>query len=136
MIGFYPGTFDLCHAGHILSFEEARANCDILIAGLQSNPNIDRKDKNIPIMGMDERRIILKGIRYIDEIREYDTESQLIDLVRKLKPDIYFIGQDWKGKEFSCKKLCEEISIAVHYLSRNHSYSSAELRQRIINSAK
>ena len=135
MIGFFPGAFDLCHAGHTLSFREARAHCDTLIAGLQSNPNLDRSHKNIPIMSTEERRIILEGMRYIDTIHEYDTENQLIELVRGLKPDVYFIGEDWKGKEFSCKKLCEEMGIAVHYLSRKHSYSTSELRKRIVDGA-
>ncbi len=132
MKGFFPGSFDLCHAGHILSFKEARAHCDELIVGLQSNPHLDRPDKNVPIMSMDERRIILEGVRYIDVIREYDTESELVELVRGLKPDVYFIGEDWKGKEFSCKKTCEELGITVHYLSRSHPYSTTELRKRII----
>ena len=131
IVGFFAGTFDLCHAGHTLSFKEARAHCDTLVAGLQTNPNIDRPNKNIPIMSMDERRIILAGVRYIDAIREYDTEKDLIELVRDLKPDIYFIGEDWKGKVFSCKAVCEEMGIAVHYLSRNHPYSTSELRKRI-----
>lgn len=130
-IGFYPGAFDLCHAGHILGFKEAKKNCAILIAGLQSNPAIDRTNKNKPIMSMRERRIILQGIRYIDAIKEYDTEADLVKMVRALKPAVYFIGEDWKGKHFSAKAVCEELGIRVHYLARNHPYSSSHLRKKI-----
>lgn len=130
-IGFYPGSFDLCHAGHILAFKEARQYCQHLIVGLHSNPNSDRKHKNIPIMSMEEREIILQGIKYIDEIRKYDTEAQVVALVKELKPPIYFIGEDWKNKEFSAQKTCLELGIKIHYLSRNHAYSSSELRKKI-----
>lgn len=130
-IGFYPGSFDLCHAGHMLAFKEARQHCKYLIVGLQSNPNNDRKHKNIPIMSMEERRIILNGIKYIDEIQRYDTEVQVVALVKELKPSIYFIGEDWKNKEFSAQKTCLELGIKIHYLSRNHAYASSTLRKKI-----
>lgn len=115
----------------MLALKEARQKCQYLIVGLQSNPHIDRKHKNIPIMSMDERRIILQGIKYIDEIKEYDTEAQVVALVRELKPNMYFIGEDWRNKEFSAQKACDELGIKIQYLSRNHCYSSSELRKRI-----
>ncbi|MDO8582383.1 MAG: adenylyltransferase/cytidyltransferase family protein [bacterium] len=130
-IGFFPGSFDLCHAGHVLSFKEARENCGKLIVGLQVDPSVDRPDKNKPIMSVEERQIILQGVRYIDEIKEYRTEADLVLLVRELKPDVYYIGEDWRGRDFSAKAVCEELGIRVHYLDRNHSYSSSGLRQKV-----
>jgi glycerol-3-phosphate cytidylyltransferase len=121
----------LCHAGHILAFEESKKNCDRLIVGLHSNPHLDRTHKNVPILSMEERRIILSSIKWIDAIYEYDTEKQLVDLVKTIHPDIYFIGEDWEHKEFSAKKTCEQLGIKVHYLARNHSFSSSNLRQKI-----
>ena len=131
MVGLYPGTFDLCHAGHVLSFEEAKGACDRLIVALQHDPSVDRDDKKSPIMSIDERRIILAAIRHIDEVVEYGTEADLVGLVRRLKPDVYFAGADWKEKRFSAQDACEELGIRVRYLSRNHHYSSSELRARI-----
>ncbi len=133
-IGFFPGSFDLCHAGHVLAFREARAHCGKLIVGLQVDPSVDRADKNKPVMSAEERRIILQGIRYVDEIREYATEADLVEIVRELEPDVYFIGEDWKGKEFSAKAACEELGMRVHYLARSHSYSSSGLRKKICES--
>ncbi len=130
-IGFFPGSFDLCHAGHVLGFTEARKNCDKLIVGLQRDPSIDRTDKNKPIMSIKERKIILRGIRHIDTIQDYNTELDLIKMVRTLKPHVYFIGEDWKGKNFSAKKACAELGIRIHYLTRNHSFSSSSLRKKI-----
>ena len=46
MIGFTCGAFDLLHAGHIVMLEEAKSNCDYLVVGLQTDPTIDREEKN------------------------------------------------------------------------------------------
>ena len=51
-IGFTCGAFDLLHAGHVVMFKEAKKHCDYLIVGLQTNPNLDRPNKNIPVQSM------------------------------------------------------------------------------------
>ena len=43
-IGITFSTFDLLHAGHIAMLSEAKNHCDYLIAGLQTDPTIDRPD--------------------------------------------------------------------------------------------
>ena len=131
MRGIFAGSFDLCHAGHMMAFKEAKENCDYLIVALHSDPSTDRPEKNKPIMGVNERRIILEGIRYIDEIVGYDTEADLVSLVNTLDLDVYFIGEDWIEKEFSAKQACFNNDVVIHYLSRKHAYSSSELRKRI-----
>lgn len=134
--GIFAGSFDLCHAGHILAFKEARGNCEYLTVAIQSNPHADRPEKNTPIMGINERKIILQGIRYIDEIVEYDTETDLMALVEKTHPDIYFMGEDWKGKDSWHEPLMKKLGIRIHYLKRDHTYSSSELRRRIVAAEK
>lgn len=134
--GIFAGSFDLCHAGHMLAFKEARANCDFLTLALQSNPHTDRPDKNTPIMSVNERRIIFEGVRYIDEIIGYDTEADLMALVEKMRPDVYFMGEDWKGKDSWHEPLMKKLGIAIHYLKRDHTYSSSDLRRRIVAAEK
>ena len=46
-IGFTCSCFDLLHAGHILMLKDAKAQCDKLIVGLQTDPTLDRKEKHI-----------------------------------------------------------------------------------------
>lgn len=136
VIGFTAGSFDLCHAGHILMFKECKKVCDCLVVGLHSDPTIDRPHKNKPIMSMNERKIILAGVKYIDEIITYDTEADLIKLIKKVKPDVRIIGADWRGKAFTGKDLAEKLGHKIYYNSRNHNYSSTELRQRVYESEK
>lgn len=130
--GFTCGAFDLCHAGHILMLKEAKEQCDYLIVGLQIDPsntpiNYRGKKKNKPVLSLAERLIILKGVRYVNEIIPYDTEEDLYELLKKLKPDVRIIGADWKDKKFTGY----DLPIEVYYNSRDHGYSTSELRKRI-----
>ena len=59
-IGITFSTFDLLHAGHIAMLSEAKNHCDYLIAGLQTDPTLDRTNKNSPIQTVVERQIQLQ----------------------------------------------------------------------------
>ena len=129
-VGFTAGAFDLCHAGHMLMFEEARQQCDYLIVGLHSDPTLDRPDtKNKPIMSVEEREIILRGIKYIDEIVKYDTEADLYKLLKenKLGIDVRILGVEYNGKPFTG----HDLPLPVYFNSRDHGYSTTELRKRV-----
>jgi glycerol-3-phosphate cytidylyltransferase len=129
IIGFTCGAFDITHAGHYLMFEENKKKCDLLIVGLQTDPSIDRESKHKPIQSIKERLIQLKACKYIDKVFIYKTESDLIELLKKINPDVRFLGMDWKGKKFTGK----ELPIKVIYNNRSHNYSSSNLRERILN---
>ena len=128
VIGFTCGAMDLLHAGHVLMLKECREQCDYLIVGLQVDPSLDRPDKNRPIETLEERKIRLKGCRYVDKILIYKTEKDLSALLKKLKPDVRFVGADWKGKHFTG----DDLKIKVVYNSRSHHFSSTSLRERIL----
>lgn len=125
--GVIFGAMDLLHPGHVLALKECRAQCDHLIVALQTDPTLDRPlTKNKPIETMEERRIRLEGCRYVDEIVTYDTEVDGLELLKRLRPDIRFIGIDWKDKRFPGDDLFKVV-----YISRDHNYGSARLRKRI-----
>ena len=69
--GFTCGAFDLLHAGHVLMLQEAKTVCDYLIVGLQTDPSLDRREKNQPVQSLLERQIQLSAIKYVDEIVIY-----------------------------------------------------------------
>ena len=130
--GFTCGAFDLLHAGHVLMLKEAKSVCDYLIVGVQSDPSIDREEKNIPIQSYDERKTMVESIRYVDEIVLYDTEKDLINLLKTIKPDIRIIGADWKGKKFTGY----DLEIEVFFNSRSHDWSTSSLRKRVFESER
>lgn len=132
--GFTCGTFDLCHAGHILMFKECKTFCDHLIVGLQTDPSLDRPEKNKPVQSLEERRIQLEGIKYIDEIVIYNTEKELYDILKenKLGIQVRILGEDWKGKPFTGY----DLPLETVFNSRTHSYSTTNLRERIVANEK
>lgn len=132
IIGFTCGSMDLLHAGHVLMLKECKEKCDHLIVGLQTDPSIDRKGKNKPFETIKERKIRLEGCKYVDKIIVYKTELDLYKLLKKLKPDIRFLGQDHKGKPFTG----DDLPIKIVFNSRNHNYSSSNLLKRIYKKQK
>ena len=131
-IGFTCSSFDLLHPGHILMLKDCKNVCDYLIVGLQTDPTIDRKNKNKPIQTLKERKIMIESIKYVDEIRIYSTEKDLIELISSVQPDIRIIGSDWEGKQITGGEL--HIPLYIH--KRNHNYSSTNLRKKLINNGR
>ena len=132
IIGITFGSFDLCHYGHVLMFEECKQYCDYLIVGVQSDPSIDRPDKNSPIQSHEERLGLVSSIKFVDEVKPYDTESDLVDILKEVNPDVRILGADHKGTEFTGK----DLPIKYVFNSRDHGYSTSKLRKRIYDSEK
>jgi glycerol-3-phosphate cytidylyltransferase len=132
-IGITFSTFDMLHAGHIAMLSEAKNHCDYLIAGLQTDPTIDRPDtKNRPVQSIVERQIQLAACRYVDEVVVYQTEQDLVDLLLILPLDVRVLGVEYEGKWFSGRDECEHRGIDIIFNARDHSFSSSSLRKRVV----
>ena len=131
-IGITFSTFDMLHAGHIAMLAEAKNNCDYLIAGLQTDPTIDRPDtKNRPVQSIVERQIQLAACRYVDEVVVYQTEQDLVDLLLILPLDVRVLGVEYAEKDFTGRKECQSRDIEIVFNGRDHSFSSSSLRKRV-----
>ncbi len=127
-VGFTCGTFDLFHAGHVSMLREAKAQCDHLIVGIQSDPTIDRPFKNKPVQTLVERQIQVGACRFVDEIIVYSTEDELKSILVTLPIDVRIIGSEYEGKQFTGSDLKVH---AVYYNRREHQFSSTSLRERV-----
>lgn len=131
-IGFTCSTFDLLHAGHIVMLQEAKEQCDYLICGLLTDPTIDRPEtKNKPIQTPFERYVQLTGCRFVDEVIPFNTEQELVDMILTIQPHIRIVGEEYKGTDHTGVGLCP-----IYYNKRKHSFSSTDLRNRVIESSK
>ena len=130
-VGITFSSFDLLHAGHVKMLEQAKGQCDYLIVGLQLDPSIDRPKKNTPSQSIIERYIQLKGCKYIDEIIPYVSEQDLDDILRSFNIDLRIIGEEYKDKDFTGKAYCLQKGIDIYYNSRNHRFSSSEIKTRL-----
>lgn len=128
IIGFTASSFDLLHTGHILMLREAKQVCDYLICGLQTDPTLDRPEKNKPVQSLFERYVQLNAVGYVDEIIPYETERDLINLLEHVPIHVRIIGEDYFGKDFTGKDI---QGIKIHYNKRRHNYSTSGLRQEV-----
>lgn len=129
--GITFSAFDLLHAGHVRMLEEAKQHCDYLIVGLQTDPTIDRPEKNKPTQTVVERYIQLKGCKFVDEIIPYTTEQDLLDILQAFPIDVRILGEEYRDKQFTGRDYCEKMGIKLVYNKRNHRFSSSGLRKEV-----
>lgn len=131
IIGFTSVVGDLLHAGHALMLDECKRHCDFLYVGLIDDPTKDRPEKNKPVQSLFERYAQLVAHRAVDEVIPLDGEADLDLALRSLPIDVRFVGEDYRGKDFTGKGTCVDLGIRIIYNKRAHGLSSTELRRRV-----
>ena len=130
-VGFTASTFDLLHSGHIAMLREAKEQCDYLIAGLQIDPSLDRKEKNSPAQTIVERYVQLSAVKYVDEIIVYLTERDLEDILEMFHINVRILGDEYRDKDFTGKDICKKRGIQLYFNKRDHRFSTSSLRQLV-----
>ena len=116
------GTYDVLHYGHINLLKRAKALGDYLIVVLSSDEFNAIKNKK-SYYTYEQRKMILEACRYVDlVVPEYNWE-QKIDDVQKYQADIFVMGDDWEGNQYSLLRhslcaLCYGSMDAVTYRYR------------------
>jgi len=125
--GIIAGNFDIIHPGYIAMFKECWKNCDDFIVLLHTDPSIERPNKLKPILSTEERVEMLKCFRQIDDVHTYTTEAELYELIKEVNPDIRFLGEDYKDKDYTGK----DLDITVHWIGRDHGWSTTKFKLQI-----
>jgi glycerol-3-phosphate cytidylyltransferase len=130
-IGFQCSSFDLFNAGHVTMLKQEKELCDYLKIALQVNPEIDRPGiKNKPVESVYERYVKLQSCKYVDEILVYETEFDLLNLIKTQTIHIRFLSDEYINRDFTGKQYCIDNNIELYYHKRSHTYSSSNLRLR------
>jgi len=128
-IGFNCSTFDLFHSGHVTMLQREKEHCEYLL--IQTDPTIDRPDsKNKPVQSILERFIQVSACKYVDEVIVYETEEDLLNILKTRKIHIRFLGDEYREKDFTGKKWCIDNHVELYYHQREHPWSSSTLRKR------
>ena len=130
--GIIAGNFDVIHPGYIKMFKECKSYCKDFIILLHSDPSIERPHKIKPILSVEERTEVLSSIKYKDGVRTYTFEDELVQLIKELEPDIRFLGDDYRGKTYTGF----ELNTPVHYLNRDHGWSTTKFKKLIHDGVK
>ena len=99
MIVFVNGTFDILHRGHLELLNWAKSQGDYLVVGIDSDRRVKSlKGESRPINSQEERKFMLLNLKAVDEVKVFDSDSELESMIKSIKPDIMVVGSDWKDK--------------------------------------
>lgn len=129
-LGVIAGNFDVIHPGYVHMFNECKNNCDRLFILLHDDPTIERPEKCKPILSLSERRFIINAVVGDCVILSYNTEKELLFLLESIHPDVRFLGDDYIDKDFTG----QELYIPIHYITRDHGWSTTKFKQLIAQS--
>ena len=101
-------AFDLLHRGHLDLLNEAKLIGDYLLVALDTDKRIGKaKGPDRPINNQDTRKAIIENLKPVDEVRLFDTDKELIDIIKET--DVRIIGSDWKDKPIVGELYCKEL---------------------------
>ena len=127
--GVVAGAFDIIHPGYVKMFTEAKRSCTHLTVALHRDPSVARPRKLRPVLTTEERALILKSIRYVDDVIVYDNEAGLYDLLVSGDFDVRFIGEDYRAQPESITG--GDLDMPIHWIDRSHSYSTTKIKREI-----
>ena len=131
-IGVIAGNFDCTHPGYIHMFNECKKYCNYLIVLLHEDPTNERPEKLKPILSVKERLLILYSFKQVNLVMTYKTEAELYLILEEMHPDVRFLGDDYIEKPFTG----DDLDITIHYLNRDHGWSTTKYKQLIAASLK
>jgi D-beta-D-heptose 7-phosphate kinase/D-beta-D-heptose 1-phosphate adenosyltransferase len=106
-IGFTNGVFDLLHPGHIKVLAQARAACDRLVVGLNSDASVRRlKGNGRPIQGEHARAEVLAGLEAVDLVVVFEQDTPL-ELIRQVRPSVLVKGGDYRRDQVVGREVVE-----------------------------
>ena len=127
---FVNGTFDLLHPGHVSLLNWAKSLGDYLVVGIDTDERVkEKKGSSRPIYNQTDRGIMLVSMSAVDEVRYFDSDESLENLVKEVKPDIIVVGSDWKGKTIIGSYYAAELK----FFDRIEEYATTKTIQCIID---
>ena len=126
--GIIAGAFDLIHPGYVRMFKEAKEYCNHLTVALHEDPSFARPHKLKPVQSVEDRKEILRAIKYVDDIVVYYAEETFLSYLKDY--EVRFLGSDYLDGSYTGK----DIAIDVVFLNRDHGYSTTKLKENIWHS--
>lgn len=118
------GVFDVLHRGHIELFKFAKAQGGHLTVGIDADGRVKKnKGKSRPVNNEIDRKYFLEAIKYVDEVKIFNSDKELSEIIKNYKPDCMVIGSDWIGKEVIGKQHAKKLV----YFNRVGNYSTSNI---------
>jgi glycerol-3-phosphate cytidylyltransferase len=134
VVGYVPGAYDLFHIGHLNILRRAALGCDRLIAGVVTDEVLLGAKGRPAIVPLEERMDIVRSITCVDEV-VVDVSSDKLVMWQKLRFDVLFKGDDWKGtpKGDRLERDLGAVGVRIVYFPYTTHTSSTALRGLIVS---
>lgn len=130
-IVFTNGCFDILHLGHVEYLNEAKAEGDALIIGLNSDESVRRlKGPDRPINNEQDRKAMLLNLKAVDCVQIF-TEQTPLEIIKLIKPDVLVKGGDWKPEQIVGSDVVIANGGVVKSLMFKGGYSTSNLIQAV-----
>ncbi len=131
-IGFTNGCFDLLHRGHVKLLAEARAACDRLVVGLNSDASTARlKGAGRPLNPAEGRAEVLAALEAVDLVVVFEEDTPL-ELIKRMRPAVLVKGADYRIDQVVGRDVVEEAGGDVLLVSLVPGQSTTGLVRRSI----
>lgn len=125
------GCFDVLHAGHVASLRGARALGDVLVVGVNVDEQVRRmKGDGRPVYPLAERMEVLEALECVDVVVPF-TEPTAEELIRRVRPNIYAKGGDYRREQLNEWPLLRELGIETHLIPARPGLSTTSIVDRI-----
>jgi D-beta-D-heptose 7-phosphate kinase/D-beta-D-heptose 1-phosphate adenosyltransferase len=130
-VAFTNGCFDVLHAGHVQYLQEARAQADLLVVGLNSDAGVRAlKGPGRPVNGVEARALVLTALEAVDYLVLFEEPTPL-ELIRAIRPDVVVKGADYRREDVVGAEFVESYGGRVHLAPLREGYSTTRLLQRL-----
>jgi D-beta-D-heptose 7-phosphate kinase/D-beta-D-heptose 1-phosphate adenosyltransferase len=130
-VAFTNGCFDVLHAGHVQYLQEARAQADLLVVGLNSDASVRTiKGPTRPVNAVEARALVLAALQAVDYLVLFDEPTPL-QLIRAIRPDVLVKGADYRRDNVVGAEVVESYGGRVHLAPLREGYSTTRLLQRL-----
>lgn len=125
------GVFDLLHYGHLLHFEEARAQGDALVVTITPDVYVN-KGPNRPAFSETYRAQMLAALQIVEYVAINKWPSA-VEMLQVVQPDIYAKGPDYKNHDQDLSRKIGDEEAAVRngggkiYYTEDVTFSSSQL---------
>jgi D-beta-D-heptose 7-phosphate kinase/D-beta-D-heptose 1-phosphate adenosyltransferase len=129
-VGFTNGCFDILHPGHVKVLTAARAACDRLIVGLNSDASVKRlKGEGRPVQDERARAEVLAALEAVDLVAIFEEDTP-IDLITKVRPSVLVKGGDYTREQVAGHEIVEACGGEVVLVDILPGYSTTSLVDR------
>lgn len=131
-IGYTTGVFDLFHIGHLNILRKSKEKCEYLIVGVSTDENVFSYKRKYPVIPFEERMEIVKSIKYVDEVVPQTTMDKY-HAWEKIKFDVIFHGNDWKGSNMYniIEDKFQKVGVNMVYFEYTKGISSTKIADSI-----